>query len=487
MLIKIRNIVVVLLCCLGSYAQQTIECYAPSFKGQIASLVTFEDYISYEYKILDRGIIDESGYITFEADPAKGMKAIIQIQDKSGVIYLDPQTSKYKVSFPLEVENVQKLNGNTVRLIFDGLPKNDLNTLILEFNLRFDYFLYGDTARVMLTASQSKIFQDSLANFTSRTFKLYKDVDNPYFKDYFKYSIATIALYSDRTEPAKNKYIIFETFVKNNPILYHNDAYMNFIKDFYEDALSDVVLLDRDKIVFAINKLASRSALDEAMAAHYYLKNDEFRELIMVNALMEGYHTNFFDRDNMQAILKLIIQDPVSDRHAEIAKNVIQFQNKLIIGSEAPLFSWEERDGETVNLRSLRGKHVYLQFWASWNKPSLQEMLIIKELKEKYGKYVTFVSISLDAEPDAYREFVQHNTKGMDWHFGHYNGDAKILDDYNLRNVPIYFFIDDKGKIKQAPALTPAPNGTYQSIDETFFYLKKKLEPKEEFHIGGRN
>lgn len=476
-----------LLVSLSSFAQQTIECYAPSFKGQIASLVTFEDYVSYEYKILDRGIVDEKGYITFETDPKKGMKAIIQIQDKSGVIYLDPKTPKYKVSFPLEVENVQKLNGNTVRLIFDNLPKNDLNTLILEFNLRFDYFLYGDTSRVLLTASQSKTFQDSLANFTSRTFKLYKDVDNPYFKDYFKYSIASIALYSNKTDPGKNKYIIFETFIKNNPILYHNDAYMSFIKDFYLDALSDVILFDRDKIVFAINKLSSRSALDEAMSAPYYLKNDEFRELIMVNALLEAYHTTYFDRNNMQVILKKIIEDPISEVHASIARNVLKYENKLLIGSDAPLFSWTERNGETVNLRSLRGRHVYLQFWASWNKPSLQEMLIIKQLKEKYGKYVTFVSISLDADPKAYEEFVQHNTKGMDWHFGYYNGDSKILDDYNLRNVPIYFFIDDKGKIKQAPALTPSPNGTYKSIDETFFYLKQKLEPKADFHIGGRN
>ncbi len=487
MIRKIVHIVVVLFVVGSVYAQQTINCYAPSFKGQIASLVTFEDYISYEYKILDRGIVDEEGHITFEADPKKGMKALIQIQDKSGVIYLDPNTPSYNVSFPQEVENVQKLNGNTVRLIFDKLPKDDLNTLILEFNLRFDYFLYGDTARIMLTASQSKVFQDSLANFTSKTFKIYKDIDNPYFKDYFKYSIASVALFSDRTEPAKNKYVVFETFIKGNPILYHNDAYMAFIKDFYSDALSDVILFDRDKIVFAINNLASRSALDEAMSAHYYLKNDEFREFIMVNGLLEGYHTTFFDRENMQIILRKIVADPVSEKHAKMAKNVLEFQNKLIVGSDAPLFSWEEKNGETVNLRSLRGKHVYLQFWASWNKQSVQEMLIMKKLNEKYSKYVTFVSISLDADPKAYRDFLEHSTNGMNWHFGHYNGDAKILDDYNLRNVPVYFLIDDQGKLKQSPALSPSPNGVYKSIDESFFYLMKKLEPKSNVQIGGRN
>lgn len=487
MLKSVVHIVVLLLVGFSALAQQTIECYAPSFKGQIASLVTFEDYISYEYKILDKGIIDHDGKIKFEVDPKNGMKAFIQIQDKTGVIYLDPSTEVYKVSFPMEVENVQKLNGNAVRLVFDELGKDDLNALILEFNLRFDYFLYGDSTRIGLTASQSKTFQDSLADFTSRTFQIYKDVKSPYFRDYFKYSIASVALFSDKTYPAQNKYVIFETFIKSKPILYHNDAYMNFIKDFYSDALSDVVMFDRDKIVFAINKLSSRSALDEAMANQYYVKNDEFRELIMINALAEGYHTNFFDRENMQLILRKIVSEPVVEKHGKIAQKVLDFQNKLIVGSEAPLFSWEEQNGENVTLKSLRGRHVYIQFWASWNKQSLQEMLIMKQLQEKYGKYVTFVSISLDSSPKAYSDFVRSNTKGMNWHFGHYNGDSKLLDDYNLRNVPIYFYLDDKGRIVQAPALSPTPNGNYKSIDETFFYLKKKLEPKADMSVGGRN
>lgn len=476
---------ILLIMSFGFFGQETtIECYAPSFKNQVASLVTYTDYISYNFKILDKQLISEDGHVTFHCDPEKGMKAMIQIQDKSGTIYLDPATPKYKVSFPKIIENVQKLTGNTVRLVFEDLPKNDLNTLILEFNLRLDYFLYGDTLKVQRLMRQDQEFRDSLTVFTQNTFAIYKDVDNQYFKDFFKFSIASVALFSDRQEPAKNKYIIFETFIKNSAIRYNNDAYMLFIKDFYKDALSDITLLDRDKVTFAINNKGSREQLDIVMGSQYYLKNEAFRELIMINALQEGFNTNYFNRGNIQTILEIIINEPVVKEHSMIARRVLRSQNKLLPGAEAPLFSWKEKDGTEVNLRELRGKFVYVQFWASWNKPSLQDMIIIRQLKEKYDKYITFVSISLDASNEDYEKFMSANGTSNNWHFGYYNGDSKLLDDYDLRNVPIYFLIDDQGFIDQAPAYAPSPNGIYKSIDETFFYIKKKYEPKAEFNTG---
>jgi hypothetical protein len=39
----------------------------------------------------------------------------------------------------------------------------------------------------------------------------------------------------------------------------------------------------------------------------------------------------------------------------------------------------------------------------------------------------------------------------------------------------------------QAPAFKPSPNGDYQSIDLTFFEIKKKLEPKKVRVIGVRD
>ena len=464
----------------------TINCYAPQFKGQVAQLVTYTDYISYETKVLDKGFVDESGNITFQCDPENGFKAMIQIQDKSATIYIDPNTPKYTVSFPYRHENVQKLTGNTVRLVFDSLPDNDLNTLILEFNLRLDYFLYGDTLKVQRLMLQNAEFRDSLSKFTQEVFTEYKDIDNRYFKDYFKYSVASVALFSDRQQPDKNKFIVFETFIKAKPILPHNDAYMYFVQDFYEDVLSDISVVNRDKATFAINNVASREKLDLAMSQHYYLANKEFREFIMLNALQEAYHSTYFSHENIRFILDLVARNSDFESHSAIARNILRVQEKLAPGTEAPHFDWIEANGDTTTLKSLRGKYVYLMFWASWNKPSIQEMIVIKQLQDKYDKYVDFVSISLDHSKEDYQKFIQANAKLYHWHFGHYNGDAQLLDNYAVRNVPYYLLIDMKGNIEQSPAYGPSPNGTYKSIDETFHYIKARLEPKQEFKVGQR-
>lgn len=463
-----------------------INCYAPQFKDQIAQLVTYKDYISYETKVLDKGIVDKEGNISFHCDPKKGFKAMIQIQDKSATIYIDPNTPKYTVSFPYRHENVQKLTGNTVRLVFDSLPDNDLNTLILEFNLRLDYFLYGDTVKVQSLMLQNAEFRDSLSAFTQNIYKEYKDIDNRYFKNYFKYSIASVALFSDRQEPDKNKFIVFETFIKAKPILAHNDAYMYFIQDFYEDVLSDISVVNRDKATFAINNAGSREKLDLAMSQHYYLANREFREFIMLNALQEAYHSTYFDHNNIRFILDLISQNSEYSNHADIAKNILRVQEKLAPGTEAPPLEWIEASGDTTSLKSLRGKYVYIMFWASWNKPSIQEMMVIKQLQEKYEKYVDFVCISVDHSKEDYNQFIKANSKMYDWHFGHYNGDAQLLDDYAVRNVPYYILVDMKGNIEQSPAYGPSPNGSYKSIDETFHYIKVRLEPKQDFKVGQR-
>jgi len=484
---RILLIVVALSFFVGNTAQQktTITCVANAFKNQRAILYTYDDYFSYELKELDIQKVDEKGQCVFTVEPKRGFKSFIQIQDKRGYIYIDPKTPNYKVYFPNELDStvVKKLNNNTVRLVFDQLPKNDLNTLILEFNLKFDYFLYGDTLKVQRLMMQNQAFRDSLTVFTRDAYTYYKDVDNRYFSDYMKYSIATIALFSDRVDPSKNKYITFETFIKNQPLLYHNDAYINFIKEFYQNVLSDPSMLPRDRVTFAINNLNSLEKLNEAGEANYYLKHPVFREFVFLNGLAEAYHSGYFNRENLKSLITKIGQETTVEEHKIIAKNILYSQNKLLPGAACPPFEVTNSKKEVLNLSNFKGRYVYINFWATWNPASVQDLLIIKGLQEKYGKYIDFVSISLDENEADYNQFMAKN-KSLNWHICHYNSSAQLLNNFDIRNLPLYVLIDDKGNLEQFPALAPSPSSSGRSIDETLHYITRKFEPVDPFKVG---
>jgi hypothetical protein len=38
---------------------------------------------------------------------------------------------------------------------------------------------------------------------------------------------------------------------------------------------------------------------------------------------------------------------------------------------------------------------------------------------------------------------------------------------------PSYVLVDETGFIVAAPALSPMPNGQYETIDKTFYYIKE--------------
>jgi len=60
-------------------------------------------------------------------------------------------------------------------------------------------------------------------------------------------------------------------------------------------------------------------------------------------------------------------------------------------------FSYENVDGEIISLESLRGKYVYIDFWATWCGPCLKEIPYLKKLESQFkGEKIEFVGINVD-------------------------------------------------------------------------------------------
>ncbi len=118
----------------------------------------------------------------------------------------------------------------------------------------------------------------------------------------------------------------------------------------------------------------------------------------------------------------------------------------LRIGDPVPPFSLQTLDGKTLNITSLKGKVVLLDFWATWCAPCRQAMPELKALLQKNtGKPLVVVSVSADEDRKAPEAFARAN--GMTW-IQAWDGQGKVIGGvFGASSLPSYVVIDADGRI----------------------------------------
>src|SRR5690606_31226559 len=67
----------------------------------------------------------------------------------------------------------------------------------------------------------------------------------------------------------------------------------------------------------------------------------------------------------------------------------------------APAFNLNSFQGNNISLADMKGKYLFVDIWATWCRPCLQQLPAMKELEEKYrDQNIEFVSISVDKDAD---------------------------------------------------------------------------------------
>ena len=115
------------------------------------------------------------------------------------------------------------------------------------------------------------------------------------------------------------------------------------------------------------------------------------------------------------------------------------------IAKPAPLFTLPRFDGGELRLEELRGKVVFLNFWASWCPPCRAEARTLEAAWQKYkNEGVVFVGANIqDREPDA-RAFLEEF--GITYPNVIDRGN-RVAIDYGVWGLPETFFIDREGRI----------------------------------------
>lgn len=131
-----------------------------------------------------------------------------------------------------------------------------------------------------------------------------------------------------------------------------------------------------------------------------------------------------------------------------IAKRIAA-QKKLGPGTLAPDFTLPTANGGTLSLKSLRGRVVLIDFWASWCGPCIGEMPNVKALYEKYhAAGLEVLGISMDNKREPWLRSIKKeqlpwlqvsSLKGM--------GKCPVGNLYEVVAIPKFYIIDREGKI----------------------------------------
>jgi thioredoxin-related protein len=144
---------------------------------------------------------------------------------------------------------------------------------------------------------------------------------------------------------------------------------------------------------------------------------------------------------------------------------------------KAPDFFAGMSNQDSISLKSFFGKHLYIQFVDLTLDEAQKEIEILKQMYPKYKSHIEFLTIVDEIKPLSKKELVFFQQ--IPWKKIIINSNNDILTKYKIKSYPDYIFLDDQGLIYQYPALKPVPNGDLETIEKSFYTVKRRIDTEK--------
>lgn len=158
--------------------------------------------------------------------------------------------------------------------------------------------------------------------------------------------------------------------------------------------------------------------------------------VLVLGVLIIGALTAYVEAGGQEEIRRSMVED-IAALQAETADR------------PAPDWTLATQDGRQLSLKDLRGKVVFLNFWASWCPPCREEMPSMENLARKYkDRDLVMVAISQDTDPEQMNGFL-----GRFMPDGKYtmhiplDPEGKVARSYGTQLLPETYIIDREGRI----------------------------------------
>ena len=137
--------------------------------------------------------------------------------------------------------------------------------------------------------------------------------------------------------------------------------------------------------------------------------------------------------------------------------------NPSVIKPKTIDFKLKDLDGKELSLSDLKGKKVFLNFWATWCPPCKAEMPEIEKLyEETKDSDLVIVAVEIGESLDTVKSFIDSNKYSFKVLL---DSDQSVASKYNISSIPISYFIDVDGNIV-------SKNVGAMDIDQMKTYIK---------------
>ena len=148
-----------------------------------------------------------------------------------------------------------------------------------------------------------------------------------------------------------------------------------------------------------------------------------------------------------------------SDDFKKVIREDIARWEKLERGKPAPDFTGTTPDGKKISLSGLHGKVVYVDIWATWCGPCVEEFPDSKKIQTDFkdNDQVAFLYVSVDRDTLAWKKMVAGGKVPNGIHINESSDSPNsIWSLYHVWGVPRYLLIDAQGRMVATHADRPS-------------------------------
>lgn len=143
--------------------------------------------------------------------------------------------------------------------------------------------------------------------------------------------------------------------------------------------------------------------------------------------------------------------------------SVFAKQDQIKEGSIAPNFVLQSVDGERIELKDLKGKGVFLNFWGTWCGPCKQEFPYMANQYEVFkDRGVEIVAVNVGESNIAVKNFM--DAYGVNFPVA-MDKDRQVTEAYDITPLPTTFLINPEGKIIKVIKGTMTERNVYEYMN----------------------